>query len=269
MKRVGRVLGLVLVLGLALPPQSAWAWRSVGPNIVVTTPRPFVVIAPGLFCCCVSPFQGQPFVFHHGFIPHRRFIAPPVVSLPPVFSLPPMVSPFVGQLDPREAPPGPEAANPRSLRQEGEVGGDNEGEHDVWMDGGHPGAAAEATSEGEAPSIGKNPSVSGPGPTGGPFTRRQPSDFTGMRGFAGGDGFRATRFDSESFLILDATPVDAQVFLDGRLLGSAGKLVARALPLSPGRHAVTITAQGFRSYVARFVADQDFPVRIHVALAPE
>ena len=27
-----------------------------------------------------------------------------------------------------------------------------------------------------------------------------------MRGFAGGEGFRATRFDSESFLIIDATP---------------------------------------------------------------
>ncbi len=75
--------------------------------------------------------------------------------------------------------------------------------------------------------------------------------------------------DSAAYLIVDATPPEAQVFLDGRLLGSSGQLVARALPLSPGRHALTITARGFRPYVAQFDADPTFPIRVRVALALE
>ena len=264
MKWVGLVLGLVLVLGSALPSRSAWAWRSMRPNIVVISPRPFIVITPGPFCCCLSPFQSQPFVFHHGVIPHRLFIVPPIVVPPPV------ISPFVRAPDLREAVPIPETGDPLSLGQEGEVEDDNEGEHDVSMDGGHPGAAARAASKGEAPSSGKNASVSGPGPTGGLFMRGQPSDFTGRRGSVlGSHGFGMIRFDSQSFLIVDVTPVDAQVFLDGRRLGSSRQLVARALPLSAGPHSLTVTAPGFRPYVAQFDADPSFPVRVRVALTPE
>ena len=270
MKRVGLVLGLVLVLGVALPSQSAWAWRSGRPNIVVISPRPFVVITPGPFCCCFSPFQSQPFVFHHGFIPHRRFIVPPVVSLTPV--VPMEVPPFVGRPDPPGAVPGPQTWGPPRRQQEGEAGGENECERDACrasMGGGDAGATAGATTKGGVASTGQAADVFGSGPTGGLLTLRQPA-FTGMRGsVAGGRGFRVTRFESESFLIVDVTPRDAEVFVDNRLLGVARQLVARALRLPPGQHVVTIAAQGFRSYVARFVADQNFPVRIHVALAPE
>ena len=71
MKRFGFVLGLVLVLGLTLLPQSAWAWRSGRSTIVVISPQP---------ACCFSPFVSKPFVIHHGFIPHRHVFVPPVVS---------------------------------------------------------------------------------------------------------------------------------------------------------------------------------------------
>jgi hypothetical protein len=73
----------------------------------------------------------------------------------------------------------------------------------------------------------------------------------------------------ESFLIVDATPGDAEVFLDGRRLGAAGELIARAFLLSSGRHDVAIVAHGFRPYVARFATDPRFSVRIRVDLAPQ
>ena len=72
------------------------------------------------------------------------------------------------------------------------------------------------------------------------------------------------------YLIVDANPLDAQVFLDGRLLGTGSDLVARAFPLKPGRHAIEIVAPGFRPYVATFsVAPGSFPARFRVALSPE
>lgn len=85
-----------------------------------------------------------------------------------------------------------------------------------------------------------------------------------MRGF-GSDGF-----SGPTYLIVDAHPLDAQVFLDGHLLGSARDLVARAFPLNPGRHAIEIVAPGFRPYIAQFaVARGSFPARFRVALIPE
>jgi hypothetical protein len=73
----------------------------------------------------------------------------------------------------------------------------------------------------------------------------------------------------ESFLIVDATPSDAQVVLDGQALGSAGELLARAVVIARGQHTVEIEAKGFRPSVARFVADPSFPARVRMALAPE
>ncbi|MBI3625725.1 MAG: PEGA domain-containing protein [Candidatus Rokubacteria bacterium] len=72
------------------------------------------------------------------------------------------------------------------------------------------------------------------------------------------------------YLIVDANPLDAQVFLDGRLLGTASDLVARAFPLNPGRHAIEIVAPGFRPYAAKFsVVPGSFPARFRVALTPD
>ena len=76
--------------------------------------------------------------------------------------------------------------------------------------------------------------------------------------------------DGPTYLIVDAYPVGAQVLLDGRLLGTAGELVARAFPLAPGKHEIEILAPGFRPYGARFgVARGSFPRRLRVTLRPE
>jgi hypothetical protein len=72
-----------------------------------------------------------------------------------------------------------------------------------------------------------------------------------------------------TFLIVDATPSTADVYLDGRRLGAAGDLVARALPVSYGRHAVQVVAPGYRPWLARIVVDGSFPVRVRAQLSPE
>ena len=79
--------------------------------------------------------------------------------------------------------------------------------------------------------------------------------------FSGGE-----RGDS-TFLIVDATPPDARVYLDGRLLGVAGELVAHALPVSYGPHAVHVIAPGFRPWATRVVVDGTFPVRVRATLS--
>ena len=98
---------------------------------------------------------------------------------------------------------------------------------------------------------------------------RQHRDVTVVRGFGGFRRFGSTRFDGASFLIVDATPPEAQIFLDGRVLGSAADLLARALPLAPGRHTAQVIAPGYTPYVARFAADPGFSTRLRVALSYE
>ena len=83
-------------------------------------------------------------------------------------------------------------------------------------------------------------------------------------------GFHSASLADEGFLIVDAVPLDAHVFLDGRFLGSARDILARALPLSPGGHAIAITLPGYRSYLAPFDADPSgFSTRIRVRLRSE
>jgi hypothetical protein len=72
--------------------------------------------------------------------------------------------------------------------------------------------------------------------------------------------------DEPALLIVDASPHDAQVYLDGRPLGAAGALVALALPVPHGVHTVHVVAPGHRPWARRFVADGAFPVRIRAAL---
>lgn len=91
-----------------------------------------------------------------------------------------------------------------------------------------------------------------------------------LSGSQGMGDFGRGGFSGPTYLIVDATPVEAQVFLDGRLLGTARDLAARGLPMAPGRHAIEIVAPGFRPYVAQFtVAPGSFPSRFRVTLYPE
>ncbi len=91
----------------------------------------------------------------------------------------------------------------------------------------------------------------------------------GMRGVGGFHGFGSAGVDAQSFLIVDATPAAAEVFLDGRFLGSAADLLARALPIEPGRHTAYIIAPGFKPYRAQFAADPNISTRLRAALFRE
>lgn len=90
----------------------------------------------------------------------------------------------------------------------------------------------------------------------------------GARSFGGFRHFGSTSLDGLSFLIVDASPAEAQVFLDDRSLGSAAELVARALPLAQGRHTVWVVAPGFTPWSAHFVAT-GFSTHLRITLFPE
>jgi PEGA domain len=85
---------------------------------------------------------------------------------------------------------------------------------------------------------------------------------------ASGDSGEAWR-DDPALLVVDAFPPDAHVYLDGRPLGVAGELIARALPVAFGPHVVHVVAPGFRPWAERFVADGSFPTRIRATLTRE
>src|SRR5262249_61701221 len=87
--------------------------------------------------------------------------------------------------------------------------------------------------------------------------------------FGGSCCFGSTHFDDTSFLIVGATPAEAQVFLDGRFLGTAAGLLARALPLASGRHIAQVIAPGFTPYVIRFAAEPSFSTRLRLTLSRE
>jgi len=102
------------------------------------------------------------------------------------------------------------------------------------------------------------------------FSSSQHRDVRVVTGFGGIRHFgSSTTFAGPSFLIVDALPLEAQVFLDGRPFGSAAQLMAHAFPLAPGRHIVWVVAPSFKPYRVPFVADPIFSTCLRIALSPE
>ncbi|SRR6266446_4622363 len=100
----------------------------------------------------------------------------------------------------------------------------------------------------------------------------QHCDVRGVRSFGGFRNFGhvgSATVDGPSFLIVDAIQAEAQVFLDGRPFGPAEELLARALPVAPGRHVVQVVAPGFTSHSVQLVADPNFSTRLRITLSPE
>jgi PEGA domain-containing protein len=73
----------------------------------------------------------------------------------------------------------------------------------------------------------------------------------------------------ETTLLVDALPLAAEVLLDGRLLGSAGALVAQAISVQPGPHVIEVRAPGYLPYAGTFTADAHSSAsRFRVILSP-
>jgi hypothetical protein len=71
---------------------------------------------------------------------------------------------------------------------------------------------------------------------------------------AAAEAYRESRF--QAALTLEVTPLDAQILLDGSLIGTARQLVAQAVPVLPGWHTVEVGAPGYYPYTGHFAADQ-------------
>src|SRR4030095_14887036 len=66
----------------------------------------------------------------------------------------------------------------------------------------------------------------------------QHCDVRGVRSFGGFRNFGrvgSTSVDGPSFLIVDAIPAEAQVFLDGRPFGPAAELIPTGVPVCPAQ----------------------------------
>ena len=70
-----------------------------------------------------------------------------------------------------------------------------------------------------------------------------------------------------ALLIIEAAPEDAQVFLDGQLLGTAGQLAGQVVVVAAGPHTLAIVSPPAEPFTAQFTAKPGIPTRIHVALA--
>src|SRR5262249_49428693 len=77
-----------------------------------------------------------------------------------------------------------------------------------------------------------------------------------------GEAYAQSRF--QAALTLEVQPLDAQVLLDGRPIGTGRELVAVAVPVGPGWHTVEVGAPGHYSYTGRFVADQHSSANLFV-----
>jgi hypothetical protein len=73
-----------------------------------------------------------------------------------------------------------------------------------------------------------------------------------------------------SLLVVEAVPLDAEIMLDGKAVGTARERASYALDLAPGRHTIRITAPGHKPLTGRFVADPGgFMTKIRAVLVRE
>lgn len=77
-------------------------------------------------------------------------------------------------------------------------------------------------------------------------------------------------FQDGTYLVIDVTPTDADVYLDGRWLGKADTLSRGQIPILPGKRTITVVRPGYRAYVAEFIARPvGIPTRLRVVLVPD
>ena len=88
---------------------------------------------------------------------------------------------------------------------------------------------------------------------------------------AAAQGSRVTAYvySDSATLTVAALPLQAEVRLDGVLLGSAHDLVARALPILPGDHVVEIWAPGYLPSIVKVDGIPNWASHVHSELVPD
>ncbi len=77
-------------------------------------------------------------------------------------------------------------------------------------------------------------------------------------------------FQDGTYLVIEVTPPDADVYLDGRWLGKADTLSHGQIPILPGKRTIMVVRPGYRPYVAEFIARPvGIPTRLRVVLVPD
>ncbi len=77
-------------------------------------------------------------------------------------------------------------------------------------------------------------------------------------------------FQDGTYLVIDVTPPDAAVYLDGRWLGKAETLSRGQIPILPGKRTIKVVRPGYRAYVAEFIARPvGIPTRLRIVLVPD
>jgi hypothetical protein len=71
-----------------------------------------------------------------------------------------------------------------------------------------------------------------------------------------------------AIITLDVLPLEAEVRLDGVLLGTARELTAQVVPVVPGNHVVQVSAAGHLSSGVRFSTPRDGVNHVQVQLVP-
>jgi hypothetical protein len=74
---------------------------------------------------------------------------------------------------------------------------------------------------------------------------------------------------TNSTLTVAVLPLQAEVRLDGALLGSAHDLVARALSMVPGDHVVEIAAPGYLPSVVNVAGFPNWASHVNLELVPD
>ena len=85
-----------------------------------------------------------------------------------------------------------------------------------------------------------------------------------------GGSYRSWGPPEPSFFLVEATPLDAQITLNGKAAGTARERGSYPLRLPPGLHSITIEAPGHQPLTRRFIIDgSGFMAKVRVELAPE
>jgi PEGA domain len=89
-------------------------------------------------------------------------------------------------------------------------------------------------------------------------------------GAAAGRAQQGPLFQDGTYLVIEVTPPDAHVYLDGRWLGSAATLSRGQIPILPGKRTIAVIRPGYRPYVTEFIARPvGIPTRFRVVLVPD